>query len=87
MNQDIRIAMEREILGETVEERINRFYYIMKIMNECGEIEFLHALSSVCIEKYHNECILLDEAKKRQWITISQLSTVLKNKLMEQMAS
>ena len=42
--------MEKEFLGETAEERMERFYHIMKMMNECGEIEFLHALSSVCIE-------------------------------------
>ena len=87
MNQNLRIIMEKEFLGETAQERMKRFYHIMKMMNECGEIEFLQALSSVCIERYHNERELRDDSKKRKWIVISKLSTVLKNKLVEQRAN
>ena len=84
MNQEIRVAIERHYLGETEEERRNKFYYIMKMMNECGEIEFLHALSSVCIEKYHDESLLLDQSKKTKWFIISKMSSILKDKLIRQ---
>jgi len=84
LNKETRIAMEKHYLGETPEERKNRFYYIMKIMNECGEVEFLHALSSICIERYHEEDFLLDQSRKRNWFIMSKLSSVLKSKLLEQ---
>ena len=84
MNQEIRVAMERQYLGETEEERRNKFYYIMKAMNECGEIEFLHALSSICIERSHDESLGLDESKKAKWFIISKISSVLKDKLIKQ---
>ena len=84
MDQEIRVAKERHFLGETTEERTKKFYHILKVMNECGEIEFLHALSMVCTERYLNESRAPDQSKKRKWFTMSRLSTVLKNKLMEQ---
>ena len=84
MNQEIRVAIERQYLGETEEERRNRFYHIMKMMNECGEIEFLHALSSVCIERYHDESSRMDESKKTKWFILSKMSSVLKDKLIKQ---
>ena len=83
MNQEARVTLERHFLGETIEERKRKFYLILKIMNECGEIEFLHALSSICSERYHEEDLLMDESKKKQWMIMSKLSNHLKNKLIE----
>ena len=84
MNQEIRVAKERHFLGETTEERTKKFYHILKVMNECGEIEFLHALSMVCTERYLNESHAPDQSKKRKWFSMGKLSTGLKDKLLKQ---